>query len=208
MNTSLKNELKRKALHLTGLTVPLTYLLTDRGFTLTFIAAAFAIFVVLEPFRIIEGLRDRIKLHLRLITPEVVTGIEVLEKHVMDIEREHERWGVAAHIYFALASLIVVYFFDERIAIASVTLATLGDAMAAIIGKNFGRHRFSNGKSLEGSLAYFVSGLIIIFPLLGLKTAFLGALTGTLAEFYELPPDDNFSNQVCVALSLYLFSLT
>lgn len=207
MNTSLKNELKRKALHMTGLTVPLIYLSTDRGFTLTFIAAAFALFVVLEPFRIIEELRDRIKLRLRLINPEVVTGIETLEKHVLDIERKHERWGVAAHIYFTLASLIVVYFFDEGIAIASITLATLGDAMAAIIGKNFGRHRFSNGKSLEGSLAYFVSGLIVMFPFLGLKATLLGALIGTLVEFYELPPDDNFSNQVCVALSLYLFSL-
>ncbi|EEB73897.1 diacylglycerol/polyprenol kinase family protein [Thermococcus sp. AM4] len=207
MNTSLRSELKRKALHLTGLVVPALYLLTDREFTLTFIATAFAIFVVLEPFRIIEELRDRIKLRLRLINPDVVTGIEVLERHVMDIEREHERWGVAAHIYFTLASLIVVYFFSENVAIAAVSVATLGDAMAAIIGKNFGRHRFPNGKSLEGSLAYFLSGLLVIYPLLGVKLAVAGALVGTLVEFYGLPPDDNFSNQVCVAFSLYLFSL-
>ncbi|ACS34635.1 diacylglycerol/polyprenol kinase family protein [Thermococcus gammatolerans] len=207
MNTSLKSELKRKALHLTGLVVPALYILTDREFTLTFVATAFAVFVVLEPFRIIEELRDRIKLKLRLINPDVVTGIEVLERHVMDIEREHERLGVAAHIYFALASLIVVYFFTENVAIAAVTVATLGDAMAAIIGKNFGRHRFSNGKSLEGSLAYFLSALLVIYPLLGLKLAIAGALIGTLVEFYGLPPDDNFSNQVCVAFALYLFSL-
>ncbi|ASJ02102.1 phosphatidate cytidylyltransferase [Thermococcus profundus] len=207
MNTSLKNELKRKALHLTGLSVPILYIFTDTKFILTFIALAFALFVVLEPFRIIEELRDRIKVRLRLINPEMVAGIEVLEKHVKDIERTHERGNVAAHIYFALASLIVVYFFSEEIAIASVTLATLGDALAAIIGKNFGRHRFANGKSLEGSLAYFVTGLLVITPLLGIKAAVLGSLVGTLVEFYGVPPDDNFSNQVCVALALYLFSL-
>jgi len=101
----------------------------------------------------------------------------------------------------------VVYFFSENVAIAAVSVATLGDAMAAIIGKNFGRHRFPNGKSLEGSLAYFLSGLLVIYPLLGVKLAVAGALVGTLVEFYGLPPDDNFSNQVCVAFSLYLFSL-
>ncbi len=207
MNTGLKTELKRKAIHLTGLTVPAIYLLTNREFTLAFITVAFVVFVVLEPLRIIEEIRDRIKVKLRLINPEVATGIEVIEHHVTEIEREHEREGVAAHIYFTLASLIVVYFFSREIAIAAVTVATIGDAAAAIIGKNFGRHRFSNGKSLEGSLAYFISALLIIYPLLGLKLALVGALVGTIVEFYDLPPDDNFSNQVFVALSLYLFSL-
>jgi len=207
VNTGLKTELKRKAIHLTGLTVPAIYLLTNREFTLAFITVAFVVFVVLEPLRIIEEIRDRIKVKLRLINPEVATGIEVIEHHVTEIEREHEREGVAAHIYFTLASLIVVYFFSREIAIAAVTVATIGDAAAAIIGKNFGRHRFSNGKSLEGSLAYFISALLIIYPLLGLKLALVGALVGTIVEFYDLPPDDNFSNQVFVALSLYLFSL-
>lgn len=207
MNTGLKSELKRKALHLTGLTVPALYAVAGKDFTLSFIAFAFAAFVVLEPFRIIEELRDRIKLRLRLINPDMAAGIEVLEKHVRDIERVHERDGVAAHIYFALASLIVIYFFSGAIAIAAVTLATLGDALAAIVGKNFGRHRFSNGKSLEGSLAYFLTGLLVITPLLGVKAALFGSLAGALVEFYELPPDDNFSNQVCVALALYLLSL-
>ena len=207
MSTGLKTELKRKALHLTGLTVPAVYMLTDREFTLTFVAAAFVVFVVLEPFRIIESLRDRIKVKLRLINPEVVTGIEVIERHITEIEREHEQEGVAAHIYFTLASLIVVYFFSREIAIAAVAVATVGDAAAAIIGKNFGRHRFSNGKSLEGSLAYFISALVIIYPLLGPKFALVGALVGTIVEFCGMSPDDNFSNQLSVALSLYLFSL-
>ncbi|WP_297066170.1 diacylglycerol/polyprenol kinase family protein [Thermococcus sp.] len=205
---SIKIELKRKALHLTGLTVPAVYLLLGKAYTLTFIGIAFALFVILEPFRVIEEWRDKIKEKLDLyVSPEVVEKIELLENHINDITREHERNRVAAHIYFAAASFIIVYFFPENVAIGAIALATLGDALAAIIGKTFGRHRFSNGKSVEGSLAYFLTGMVILTPLVGILPALIGSLAGTIAEFYNLPPDDNFSNQLAVALAVYLFHL-
>jgi len=203
---SIKRELKRKALHLTGLIVPLVYLLFGRDFTITFVGISFGLFVVLEPFRVIEEWRDSIKRRLGIYAPpEVMEKIELLENHINDITREHERNRVAAHIYFAAASFIVVYFFPEGIAVGAIALATLGDALAAIIGKTFGRHRFSNGKSVEGSLAYFLTGMAILTPLVGPVPAFVGSLAGTIAEFYNLPPDDNFSNQLAVALAVYLF---
>jgi len=204
---SIKKELKRKALHLTGLSIPAVYLLLGRTFTLVFIGVAFALFVVLEPFRVIEEWRDSIKRRLGVYaSPEVMSKVKEIEKHIDDITREHERERVAAHIYFAAASFIVVYFFPAEIAIGAIALATLGDALAAIIGKTFGRHRFSNGKSLEGSLSYFLTGLAILTPLVGLSLAIVGSLAGTIAEFYDLPPDDNFSNQLAVSVVLYLAS--
>jgi len=203
----MKSEIKRKSLHLTGLLVPLSYYLFGRELTLTFIALAFFVFVVLEPFRIIEELRDRIKKRLRIYVDEdIFEKVEELEKRIDEITREHERYRVAAHIYFAAASFTVVYFFPREIAVGAISVATVGDALAAIIGKSLGRHRFFNGKSLEGSLAFFLSGLAILWPLVGLPLAVVGALTGTLVEFYNLPPDDNFSNQISMGLAMYLFS--
>ncbi|GAB6136489.1 diacylglycerol/polyprenol kinase family protein [Thermococcus prieurii] len=203
---SIKRELKRKALHLTGLLIPAFYLLLGRDFTISFIGVSFLTFVVLEPFRVIEEWRDSIKRRLGVYAPpEVMSRIEQIENHIDDITRSHERNRVAAHIYFAAASFIVVYFFPERIAIGAIALATLGDALAAIIGKTFGRHRFSNGKSVEGSLAYFLTGIVLLTPLVGPVPAFVGSLAGMIAEFYNLPPDDNFSNQLAVALALYFF---
>jgi len=203
---SIKRELKRKALHLTGLMIPVFYVLFGKTYTLTFIGLSFAVFVALEPFRVIEEWRDSIKRRLGIYAPpEVMERIERLEVHINDITREHERNRVAAHIYFAAASFIVVYFFPENVAIGAIALATLGDALAAIIGKTFGRHRFSNGKSVEGSLAYFFTGMVILTPLVGPFPALIGSLAGTIAEFYNLPPDDNFSNQLAVALAVYLF---
>ncbi|WP_099209454.1 diacylglycerol/polyprenol kinase family protein [Thermococcus henrietii] len=204
---SIKRELKRKALHLTGLLIPAFYLLLGRDFTISFIGVSFLTFVVLEPFRVIEEWRDSIKRRLGVYAPpEVMSRIEQIENHIDDITRSHERNRVAAHIYFAAASFIVVYFFPKRIAIGAIGLATLGDALAAIIGKTFGKHRFSNGKSLEGSLAYFITGMVLLTPLVGPVPAFVGSLAGMIAEFYNLPPDDNFSNQLAVALALYVAS--
>ncbi|MBP1911572.1 diacylglycerol/polyprenol kinase family protein [Thermococcus stetteri] len=206
---SIRSELKRKALHLTGLTVPAIYLCCGKTSTLIFIGLAFTLFVVLEPFRIIEEWRDRIKYRLLNIypSPELGRGIELIENHIEAITRPHERERVAAHIYFAVASFIVVYFFPMKVAVGAITVATLGDALAAIIGKSLGRHRFSNGKSLEGSLAYFITALLVLIPLMGLIPSLVGAAVGTLVEFYNLPPDDNFSNQLAVSLAVYLASV-
>lgn len=202
---SMKSELKRKSLHLTGVLVPVSYLLFGKDATLTLIGVAFFVFVVLEPFRIIEALRDRIKERLRLyVYDDVIERVEKLERQIDEITREHERYRVAAHIYFAAAAFIVVYFFPKNIAIGAIAVATIGDALAAIIGKSFGRHRFKNGKSVEGSLAYFLSGVFILWPLVGLPLAVVGSLAGMVAEFYNLLPDDNFSNQLAIAVVLYL----
>ncbi|WP_297498030.1 diacylglycerol/polyprenol kinase family protein [Thermococcus sp.] len=205
---SMKSELKRKALHLSGLTVPLIYLLLGQNATLIFVGTAFAVFVALEPFRVIEGWREEVLRRLNIYAPsEFAEHVERLERHIDEITRPHERERVAAHIYFAAASFIVVYFFPMGIAVGAIALATLGDSLAAIIGKSYGRHRFSNGKSVEGSLAYFLTGLAILLPLVGPVGALIGSLAGTIAEFYNLPPDDNFSNQLAVGLTLYLLSL-
>ena len=202
---SMKSELKRKTLHLTGLTVPLIYLLFGRTVAIHFVTFFLVLFLVLEPFRIVEELRDRVKERLHLYMNEET--VSRIEREIDSLAREEEKRGIAAHIYFTAAALIVLYFFPGEMAIGAITVATLGDAMAAIVGKPFGKHRFKNGKSLEGSLAFFITALLILVPLMDLPHGVVGALAGTLVEFYELPPDDNFSNQLAIAITLYAFRM-
>ncbi|AAL81284.1 phosphatidate cytidylyltransferase [Pyrococcus furiosus DSM 3638] len=200
---TLKIEIKRKALHMTGLTVPAVYLLFGKEVTVLFVSLALTVFLILEPFRTVEELRERIKKKLGI--PEEIAN--KIEKEIESIAREHEKRGIGAHIYFAAASLIIVLLFPREVAIGSIAVATLGDAVAAIVGKSFGNHRFKNGKSIEGSLSHFIVGLLILFPLVGFKIAIIGAFVGTLAEFYEVPPDDNFSSQLIIAITLYLLGV-
>jgi len=75
--------------------------------------------------------------------------------------------------YYALSITILVALFWEQhpqyVAIG-VMVMSWGDGMAALIGKRFGRHTFvhlGNQRSLEGSLAMFVTSMAVIVAILG-----------------------------------------
>ena len=92
-------------------------------------------------------------------------------------------------------------------AVASVLAWGVGDALAAIIGKRFGKHKiqgkFIEGqKSMEGTLAMFVSAFITVLLVLFALTAFPYwvcilvtfwiALFATLAELFSKNGRDTF----------------
>jgi len=81
--------------------------------------------------------------------------------------RDHELKGwVLTPFYLALSITALlaisggfVNFISRSAAYVSIVAATLGDASAALVGMRFGRHRhwLLRGKSVEGSLAFFVA---------------------------------------------------
>lgn len=104
--------------------------------------------------------------------------------------------------YVLAAAFLVSLLFYKEVAMFALTVMLIGDTAAALVGRKWGMHPI-NRKSLEGSAAFFLSGLAV----LGLYTAFfgwtvalfwggwLGVLLATFAELYEnkLHVDDNFS---------------
>lgn len=108
--------------------------------------------------------------------------------------------------YITLAFLICVIIFPKPLAITAMFVATICDSMAAIVGKSRGRH-FISSKTLEGSLAFFLSGVVII--LLTPKVTdswaeyYIGFIAVFLSSIFELIPlklDDNFSIPVFFGL--------
>jgi dolichol kinase len=95
----------------------------------------------------------------------------------------------------------VVWFFPQ-FAVGVVTVAVISDALASLVGKAFGRVKIKN-KSLEGFLAYAISAYFIL-TYFDIPYAFFGALVGALTELFNIPPDDNFSCQIAMAVALYL----
>ncbi len=205
----LKKEVLRKSLHLTGLLIPASYILFGKELTILFISLAIVAFFIIEPYRIsrdtakkiIEGIRPILKDEAFRI---VSRTIESLDRKIREIAREEERMCIGAHIYFSISSLLVILFFPTNIAIGAITAATVGDAMAAVIGMRWGTHRFRNSKSLEGSIAFFFSAFLSFLFFVSWPYALLGAAMGAVAEFYNLPPNDNFSNQLVMAFVVYL----
>lgn len=77
------------------------------------------------------------------------------------------------------------------------------DGVAILAGKPFGRKRFVNGKSLEGSIAGIVVTIPVLLPLLSLPGAVLVSVLAGIIELVS-PVDGNLLILfiVCTALAL------
>ena len=88
-------------------------------------------------------------------------------------------------------------FGDKYLVLASIYAWGVGDALAALVGKRFGKHKFKwkfvdNKKSVEGSLAMFFCALVLVFAVLMIRggisipvclcISFISALVCTFCE--------------------------
>lgn len=86
----------------------------------------------------------------------------------------------------------------------------VSDTMAALVGKAFGTRMLYKHKSLEGTVAFFMSALLInmLFePLFQFTYAgVIACMAATLAELYEdkIDLDDNLSIPLFVGIILTL----
>ncbi|MDH4185340.1 MAG: hypothetical protein OEV92_14020, partial [Nitrospinota bacterium] len=97
--------------------------------------------------------------------------------------KTRETAEVTSSSYILMASSFVIIFMEREIACASLFFIALGDPVAAVVGKRFGRIRFKSGKSLEGTAAMFAVGLAVGLTLVkSLPVAVAGALVAALAE--------------------------
>jgi len=107
--------------------------------------------------------------------------------------KEKEKRNLHALTFAFLAAVIVINVYDFKIALTSLSMSIFSDGVAAIVGIKFGRHRFKNGKSLEGSLASLLVNLLIGYFLLKTWYIFLPmAVIATLTELIVKHMDDNF----------------
>tara|TARA_B100001559_G_C15954288_1_gene373542 strand:- start:254 stop:508 length:255 start_codon:yes stop_codon:yes gene_type:complete len=78
------------------------------------------------------------------------------------------------------------------------------DTAAAIIGKMYGKTKIFK-KTLEGSLAFFITSLIIILvmiPEVNLGLGLVAILAATIVESLPISVDDNLSVPLIIALIL------
>lgn len=89
-------------------------------------------------------------------------------KTVKAMERKEDTLGT---VWYALALTILTFvLFDTKnfvyIGAIAVLVLGYGDGLAALLGNAFGKHRFSNGKSLLGSLVMFVTSFVVSYAIL------------------------------------------
>jgi dolichol kinase len=139
-------ELRRKAVHAAGSLIPIAYYFTDRQTALIGLSMINAILIIVEWQR----LNGKIRL------PEILL-------------RPHEKEQVGAYIYFQIASLISIIFFEKTIAIAAILMLALGDTASGLSGAllNKGNVRYSRKKFMVKPLP-IVSVMFAVCVLIGL----------------------------------------
>ncbi len=111
--------------------------------------------------------------------------------------------------YVLIAASLCVFLFPKVIAISAIAILVISDTTSALIGRRFGRHRFL-AKSLEGSCAFFVSAVLVIFLTPKIDNLFMeyiigiiAAAIGTVVEALPIKIDDNLSIPLAVGFSLW-----
>jgi dolichol kinase len=171
-------EVRRKIVHLATLIVPIGYGFTSEGTVLL---------VVLPLF-------------LGLLTVDLLRhyhpGTAALFRKYFfgKVLREKEKPTLMGSTYFLFSTLLTILFFPKPIAIASLLILIVSDTTAALIGKGIGKITIF-GKTLEGSVGFLVSSLLIvwIYPGLNRFSGSLAALGATLIEVLPVRVDDNLT---------------
>jgi dolichol kinase len=191
-----KNELVRKAIHLFSLSIPVIYFFISRQLALFILVPITAAFIIIDV--------------ARFYIPPVATWFYqwfgwLLRRRETDVQ--NKRLNGASNVL--VSALLCVLFFPKVIAINAFTILIISDTTAALIGRRFGRHRFL-GKSLEGSLAFFVSAALVILVApkidqlpMEYGIGFIAAAIGTVMEALPLEIDDNILVPLSVGISLW-----
>jgi dolichol kinase len=190
-------ELVRKAIHFCSLSIPIVYFFTTKGFALS----------ILIPLLLFFGLSDL----ARIYHPEARSVYHslfgwLLRRH----ERDEAKRRFNGATYVLLAACLFLWLFPKLIFITSFSILIVSDTVAALVGRKIGRHRFLQ-KSLEGTLAFLVSALIVVAlapKAEGIVAEYLigatAGLFGALVEAAGTRLDDNLTIPASVGCLLWL----
>ena len=128
----------------------------------------------------------------------------LLMKAFSHVAHPHETHRVNSATWYVCALFLLSLTRSPLVCAIGIAVLGFGDPAAALVGRRFGRVKLMHGRSLEGSVAFFVVGTLVAtgmawlfaptvaVPLL-LAISAVGAAAGALAELLSLRIDDNLS---------------
>ena len=131
----------------------------------------------------------------------------LLRKH--EVDKKKKNLNGATYVF--ISALITVILFPKVLFLTAFPILIISDSTAALIGRKWGKHKFL-AKSLEGTLAFFISASIVILftpklngsiteYMIGILAAAIGAIVENIS--FGLA-DDNLSIPVSIGISLWL----
>ncbi len=193
-----RDEVVRKLIHLCSLSIPIVYYFIPRTNAI----------IILSFFTIAAVTLDL----SRYFNPNVgkvfykLFGF-LLRRHEID----HKKKNLNGATYVFISGLICIIVFPKVFFITAFSILIISDSVAALVGRKWGKHKFLS-KSLEGTLAFFISASIVIFftpkinwspteYLIGIISAAIGAIVENVSFGFA---DDNLSIPISIGLSMWI----
>ncbi len=153
----------RKVIHIGGVLIPVIATVIGKNQTIALVLSAFAIYLMLE------ALKQKI--------PQHILSMVYRENELKDFSIEPLSYFISV-----LSLLYISFFIAEKICFAAIATLAAGDGFAGVIGRKYGRHRFSfnKNKSWEGTLSGFIAASLSGFYFAG-WIALIGGAFGMLA---------------------------
>ena len=137
------------------------------------------------------------------------------------VEKSKHEVMVSFTSFFVLIAILLVIFWEHKyIAISAIMAWGPGDAAAAIVGKNIGKHKLSGKliegvKSLEGTIAMAITSftftlitLLLMSPLAWYTAVAFSLVTAVASALTELFTKRGFDTITCPIASALILSLT
>lgn len=194
----LKNEMLRKAIHLSSVIIPIFYYFLEKNILLIVVSIGTVFMILLDLFRkIIPAVND---FYVK------VMGI-VLRKYEVDVKKHFLTGGT----YYAIGIFLTILLFKREVAASAILIMIICDTFAALVGKKFGKHNFWN-KTIEGSLTFFILGVVIVLLTPKVTTNYLeyvyviiALLITTIIEALPFEFDDNITIPISFGIIYTLF---
>ncbi len=189
-------ELKRKALHLLALVVPLGMALAGKLWSVYLLVPLALAALAADVLRVRSAWFARI--------------IGRIFGSMMRLEEQPPVGGPVSFngaTWVLTSAALLALVFPIRIAVPAFVMFMLSDAAAALVGRRYGRRHWGrSARTVEGSLAFLLTGLAVV-ALFADVVFWVGAVSvvaATLAEALPRPFNDNLRVPMVAAAVLFL----
>ncbi len=128
------------------------------------------------------------------------------------VSHPHEAHHVNSATWYVTSLALLSLTFNPLVCAVALTVLGFSDPAAAIIGKRYGKHRFDNGRSVEGTVTFVLVGTLAATATMAifhpdvvlwraLLIAFSASLAGGLTELFSSRLDDNLGIPVSAGLA-------
>jgi dolichol kinase len=193
-----KDEIVRKLIHLCSLSIPIVYYFVSKTSAVIILGIFTFVALVIDISRFFSPLAGKLFYS--------IFGF-LLREHEVDTQKKNLNGAT----YVLISALICVIIFPKILFLTAFSILIISDSLAALIGRKYGKHKFLS-KSLEGTLAFFISAIIVVLftpkveglfseYLIGFAAAAIGAIVENISFGFA---DDNLSIPISIGISMWL----